>query len=309
MHKIYSFIFIFFIVTTQSINSQNAEPFEKIDFLLKPVSIGDRISHQNKGLINRQLLSIVSDGNYLNNKYAGFAIQPAVDLLEQGKIEGIKNKITAKINVQFQLIHLFNKEIIKVKDITLTGSGDDLQAAVRKSILNIRKTHPGIKKTISAMRQEVIDYYNKNCGQIVEDAELLANLGKWDEAFAVLHSIPSGIKCFNGISTLKLDYHQKWLAIECNSIMAQAQASEALDNYEKALQLYSSISVDAPCFNDAKQSINNIDHKYDEQLKEDYKWLFDFIDEGIEAETAKWNAMNTLFLNWLKNMDEPLIFE
>jgi hypothetical protein len=288
-----------------SLNSQTSP--DKIDLLLAQTQLGKGISVQNRELADRQLLVLFTDSDGMNNKFSAFLVQPSIDLLENGKIEGISNRQTAKFSLQLKLINMFSSEVLAVREVTLTGAGNNLEEATKKTLAGIRRNNPSLAKVTNEFRQSIATYYQNNCTNILETANESANRGDFQEAFSLLQAIPAGTPCFKDVSDKKNGYFQQLQEFQCLNILTKAEAASANNDQHTALNLLSSISANSPCFEKSNEAITALESKVDEQLKQRFDWLFKFYSEGKDAETAKWNAMSALYLNWLKEKNLHLV--
>ena len=279
----------------------------RVDLLLTQATLGKGIPTQSLEQIDRQLLTLLADGESVNSQFSAFLVQPALDLLEEGKIEGMENRQTAKLNLHLKLVNAFTKEVLDARMFTLTGAGASMDDAVKKAVANIRRSNPALTKSMSEFRQKAADFYAKNCAAVTLQADDSARKGNYREAFSILHSVPQGVPCFAEVAAKKEEFFQKLQQYECAANLAKAQAAEAKNDFAGALAILSRFDPAAPCFEEVKKSIAAIEQKVDEQQRVDYEWLFKFYSEGKEAEAAKWNAMSALFMNWLKESGKYLI--
>lgn len=288
----------FFLFTGFSALPLAAQQNSSIAIMLAPTQ-GNAVSSSTRERADRQILSALQAGGSLGGRYSVFIIQPAVDILEQGKIEGIKTQETVRINLQLKLMNTVSAEVLAVEDFKVSGAGNNTNEAINRAMQTIKRDHPALSKIIRSFQQKVTDYYLAQCSQVQNQAEALAGQKKYGEAFSMLHSVPQGIPCFEEVSTKKLEYFQQVQTAECQNQLQRAKTAAAINDYKTALFHLGRIDANAPCFEEAKSLTNSFATQLDQDLQTRYEWLLSFYEEGKAAETARWNAMTALGLQYV----------
>lgn len=286
-----------------------AQETPQIPIMLAQTTFGRDLSYGNRDRIDRQILSALESGDALNNQFSVFVIRPALDILEQGKIEGTKTQQTVKLNLQLKLTNAMTSEVLAVQDVKASGAGNNLDEAVNRALQSIRRDNPALTKAIKTFRQRILEHYQAQCSTVSATATELASQKKYRDAFAVLHAVPQGTPCFQEVAATKLEYFNQVQSAECQNKMSRANAAVAANDFKTALYTLSQIDANAPCFGEAKTAIAAIEPKVDDNLKTNYEWLFSFYREGKAAETARWNAMTALGLLYLTEGKKCVLVE
>jgi len=297
---------LLFVLLTISLSAQEAP---SIPILLSQTTLGKDLSYSSRDRIDRQILSALEVGEGANNQFSVFVIRPALDIFEQGKMEGIKTQLTVKLNLQLKLTNAMTGEVLAVQDVKASGAGNNLDEAVNRALQTMRRDNPALSKAIKTFRQKISDHYIAQCSNVNTSATELASQKKYREAFAMLHSVPQGTPCFQDLAAKKLEYFDLVQTAECQNKMSRANAAVASNDFKTALQILSQIDANAPCFGEAKTAIAAIEPKVDENLKTTYEWLFSFYKEGKAAETARWNAMTAMGLLYLSETKKCVLVE
>lgn len=235
------------------------------------------------------------------SRYSVFGLTPALSLLEEGKIEGVKTLITAKVNVNVKVQNLISSETLGSFDLTLTGSGKTRAEAINKAIQQMRSKKDQISKEIAGFDQKIKSYYDKNCDKIAATAREYVAKKEYQAALAILHGIPAESSCFTAVEAQKNQVFASVQAQECSNFIKRADAFTAANNFVAALQVLSQVDASAPCAAEVTTKIADIETKLDAAQKEQWEWLFKFWSAGAEAEKAKWNAITAIAMNWLRS--------
>ncbi len=254
---------------------------------------GDETEHILTGILAQ---SATASGS----KYSTFALAPVVSLLEEGKIEGVKTLVTAKLNISIRAVNLISSDILGAFDIVVTGSGKNRAEAITKGIQQLRSKKPQMAKSISEIDRKVKDYYDTNCDKIAATATDLVQKKQYQAALALLHGVPATAGCYASLAAQKEQVFKSVQEQQCSNISRQADALIAANNFTGALNLLSQVDASAPCAADVDAKIAVIETKLDAAQKERWEWLFKFWETGAEAEKAKWNAYTAICLNWLR---------
>ena len=277
-----------------------AQDAPNINLLLTQTTLGKGISYSSRDRIDRQILSALG-GDGVNNQFSIFVVQPALDILEEGKIEGVKAQKTVKLKLQLKLSNSLSGEVMGMQDVNASGAGNTLDEAINRAVQSIRRDNPGLTKSLAKFRERIAEYYATQCGAVGTIADEFAAQKKYPEAFATLHAIPQGTPCYEELATKKMAYFTALQTNSCENKMARANAAVAADNFTSALAILSEIDASAPCFAEAKAAVSALESKVDADQQKRYEWLFSFYREGKAAETAQWNAMTALCLAWLRD--------
>lgn len=111
---------LFFALLTFCLSAQEAA---QIPIMLAQTTFGRDLSYGNRDRIDRQILSALESGDAVNNQFSVFVIRPALDILEQGKIEGTKTQQTVKLNLQLKLTNAMTGEVLAVQDVKVSEEG------------------------------------------------------------------------------------------------------------------------------------------------------------------------------------------
>lgn len=281
-------------------NSQDqASP--TIHFALGRVKIESGLSYKHQGRVERQLAPLLSSGaDTYGAPYSVFVLSPVLSLLEQGKIEGIATRVTARVNLQVQVANNLSGEVFYTNDLAFNGAGATLDEAVGKALQGIRPNNPALHKTLEESRAKILDYYTRQCASVQQAAGEKESAGQLAAALSLLHSVPAGTPCFDEVREKKLALFTKIQEQQCRNFLQKADARAAAKDFNGALNWLAQIDSQSPCANDAKQRIADLETKVDDNIRTQNEWLFKFWSAGQEAEKARWNALTGYCMDWLR---------
>lgn len=276
------------------------EQAPQISFALGRARIESGLSNTLQNKVERQLSALLTSGaDTYGAPYAVFVVAPVLSLLDQGKIEGVATRITARVNLQLRVANNVSGEVFHTSDLTLTGAGATLDEAVGKALQGVRPNNPALRRAMEESRVKIREHYTQHCDQVQKAAAEKESAGQFAAALSLLHSIPEGTPCFEAVQAKKTALFAKIQEQECRNLLQKADARVAAKDFAGALHWLAQIDSQSPCAPDAKQRIATVETKVDEQERTRNEWLFKYWSAGQDAEKARWNALTTFCLEWL----------
>ncbi len=304
MKPVLSLIALFFIAQTLLLG-QATTPLQLSYLLTKATAEAPLERKHADEATNILATQLAQNAASTGSKYATFSLQPVLSLLEEGKIEGLKTLITAKLNVNVRVVNLISSETLGAFDVVLAGSGANRSEAMTKAIQQLRNKKALISKELLGFDQNIRAYYDKNCDAIAAKANAFISKNEFAAALALLHGIPSDVACFQTQAALTNQVFTAIQTQQCSTVLRKADAFVAANNFVAALNVLSQVDPAAPCATEASAKITAIEAKVDAAQKEQWEWLFKFWSAGVDAEKAKWNAITAISLGWLRT-NSPL---
>lgn len=299
MNRIF-LLFTFFFVATAFATAQNTPAITQ-SYLISRGTVESPIERKHAEEAEHVLSGILAQSaGTSGSRYSVFSLSPVISLLEEGKVEGVKTLITAKVNISVRVSNLVSSEALGAFDMVVTGSGKNRAEAITKAVQQLRNKKVQVTKEIAGFDQKIKNYYDTNCEKIAATARDHVGKKEFQAALAILHGVPVDAGCYATISTLKSEVFNSVQQQQCSNITRQADAFIAANNFIAALNTLSQIDAAAPCAGEVTARIAAIEAKVDAAQKEQWEWLFKFWATGAEAEKAKWNAYTALCLNWLR---------
>lgn len=138
------------------------------------------------------------------NQYNVFTIKPTISLEEVLQSEGLVRNVSLAKG-ELVLIAANSVDGTEYYSVTIPVQGDvtgGKDKALKALVNNIKVTNPAFTRFIRTSRQKIQDYYAQNCATIVQKAQNLFNLGKYQEALCYLSAISEMLPCYEQASVL-----------------------------------------------------------------------------------------------------------
>ena len=163
-----------------------------------------------------------------------------------------------KIQLHTYSLHLrmeqpFYKQRFGALDIDLKGSGHDVEKAAMDAVRNFNPSGTSVENFIRESISSANDYYQNNINRLIQEADLIAKGGQYDEAIAMLWALPQNTDYSTKINTQLEKVYLMKQNHDCGALLAKAKSAYAIKNYTEALEWISQIDSDSNCHAEALQ--------------------------------------------------------
>lgn len=170
--------------------------------------------------------------------------------------------------------NILTGEIFNSINKTLIGVGDSKELAIMNAISSISTNDTDIANLISGTEQKIINYYNTNGELLLNEAVGYINNHKYEEALAILNSIPKECQAlYKKSSKMRFDAIEKYMKNNSDIMLNDFKATLGTerDNIggfsEKAMAIYRNIPSDSK----AKKEADKIYSEYIKSLNPEAK--------------------------------------
>lgn len=182
----------------------------EIQFTLLKASQGD-ISQSVADALDLRLKQVLTRNTAASaNQYNVFAIEPIFEMTDVLTSEGlIQNVSVAKGELTLMAKNLVDGTMYYSMVIPVKGNAvGDKEKAMKSLVANIKSTDTAFTRFIRNTRQKIQDYYAANCATILQKAQSLYDLKKYQEAISYLSAISDVLPCYEQAAVLQAELAQ-----------------------------------------------------------------------------------------------------
>ena len=182
----------------------------EIQFTLLKASQGD-ISQSVADALDLRLKQVLTRNTAASaNQYNVFAIEPIFEMTDVLTSEGlIQNVSVAKGELTLMAKNLVDGTMYYSMVIPVKGNAvGDKEKAMKSLVANIKSTDTAFTRFIRNTRQKIQDYYAANCATILQKAQSLYDLKKYQEAMSYLSAISDVLPCYEQAAVLQAELAQ-----------------------------------------------------------------------------------------------------
>ena len=147
------------------------------------------------------------------------------------------------------------------------GNGDSEKEALANAVMKVKSNDPQLKKFLTDIHAEIVQFYNENCGAITKKNDNFVANKKYEAAYTSWSRVVEGSTCYDTAQKKKKEVYLKYITEVCNKLIRKAEIDIAKTHYEAALDKLSLVDVDSPCGSKAKQLISSTESKIIAQRK------------------------------------------
>lgn len=163
------------------------------------------ISSEVKEALNLKLKQVFNRNSAAAaNSYNVFVIEPTLELTDIMQTEGMVQEVSvAKGELTLIAKNKIDGTMYYSMTIPVKGSKvGNREKALLAMITNIKTTNTAFTRFIRLSRQKIQDYYAENCSVILQHAQELYDLKRYEEAISYLSAVSDALPCYEQTSVL-----------------------------------------------------------------------------------------------------------
>lgn len=248
----------------------------------------------------------ISGSGYTNE----FLIYPKVEIFNESVVEGMRNMVVIEVEFNLFIQQYSTKKIFSSYSKTIQGSGYTKQKAITNAISKIPTGNKEIKAFILEGKEKILAYYNENCDQILNDSDYLMKSQKFDQAIALLSTIPREAKtCYASVQDKSLEAFNAYQKQNCEKNLLKAKAEISKNNYSNALRFLSYIDVSSPCLKKAESLINEVSLKVDQEEKKEWDLMLKKYNDKQNMEKYRLDSMKEIAKAYYKSKPTSITYK
>ncbi len=200
----------------------------------------------NQTLIQSKLLQIVSRGGISGvGGSPAIVIAPIFALLSESVTATVPAKTMVKYSLTLYIANILTGDVYGTTALDIVGVGDSSELALQNAISGISTSDTKTLTMISEAEQRIIDYFAKNGDRIIMEAHTATKNNKYDEAIALLSSIP--MECgalYDKAQKALVPIYAKNVIIYADRALSQMKSSLAIatpESFAEAMFYYQQI--------------------------------------------------------------------
>ncbi|MBL4662228.1 MAG: hypothetical protein JKY22_01380 [Flavobacteriaceae bacterium] len=242
-------ILILLIIVTHTGIAQDYET--EINSISLSVILPDNsefLTQKSLSKIESKIQHIVASNGISGKGYSNeFLIYPKFEIFDESIIEGMRNLVVIEVEFNLFIQQYSTKRIFSTYSKSLKGSGHTKEKAIANAISKISLSDKKLKEFINNGKTKMLTYYRNNCAQIIGDSDALIKTKKYQQAIALLSSIPrEATECYISIQDKSIEAYNAYQKQMCKQNILKAKSKIANNEFSSALYTLSFIDVSSP---------------------------------------------------------------
>lgn len=151
-----------------------------------------------------------------------------------------------------------------------TITADHVESAISKGIASLAKEQK-LKSFFDQSNQNIAAFYESNCATILNTVKVNIERQEYLKAFDYLRYVPETVTCYKEseriITKIFIDSKEE----NCRKLVQKAHASEAKQDYTKALYYLQFVDPTVTCYSSAADLVNKIESRIDEKTLRNFE--------------------------------------
>lgn len=214
-----------------------------------------------------------------------FVVYPVLTVVESNVVEGGMQNITVTTaELALYVKQVDNNLVFATLSKRLKGSGSNKALSLSNAISQIQVSDADYQRFIAQGKQKILAYYQSKCDDIIRQADAHVRVNAFDQALAVLLSVPEEASgCFSKAQGKAVAIYKAYSNQHCAELMLQAKAQLANNHYEEGLTLLASIDPSANCHAEASGLITKTEAKIDATQRREFNAQLGLEKQRINA--------------------------
>ncbi|MBQ8704286.1 MAG: hypothetical protein IJ524_07940 [Bacteroidales bacterium] len=212
-----------------------------------------------------------------------YVIAPMVNVLQKDVTSTAPAKRMIKYDITFYIADIITGTVFSTYNMHTLGVGESDQRAFTAAFSGLNPKSAEIQQFVKDGQEKIINYYKTNGAKFIQEADMLASQHKYEQAMAILASIPAEAEPHYSESVKKsMTVFGEFLKYNSETTLSMMKAALGMqtDGFNtEAMNYYQMIPAGTSARKEADQLYNNYVKSLDAQQKA--KW---------EREQKEWEA-------------------
>ena len=277
--------------SNEDLDLSNKMTIKLTTFVPNYEGVGESGSKLLKDRLNAAITKIGFGGEGSNPR---FVVGPSINIISQNMTSTAPTKYANTYEINFMVVDVMSETVFNTYKSEFKGVGDSPEKAFISGVRNISFENQQFMDFLLESEKKIVEYFENNCATLLSEADAEAGMRNYDNAFAILKSVPTeAAVCFTEIQTKKMEYFQLSLNTVCNELLAKMKAE--LGNYNdasasgfnpEAMNYYSMIDSKSECYTEAQEEYKNYTAKLKPESKRDWEQKMKVYQDEIDMAKA-----------------------
>ena len=294
MNKLF-FALLIFLTSTFKIFSQNE--VGNIAFSLVMPDEIEGFNESNLARLESKIIQATSNiGIAGKGFYSDFIIYPTINIYDvESHSQSMKNTVSINVDLGIYIKSVADGRIFSNYSKTLVGVGTNETNALNNALNDFDTKGQDVKEFFTNSSKKIVNYFESKCDDFISKADAYSKMGKYDEAIALLMSIPNiSTGCFSKVKAKSIEVYKLHVNKTCNSLILNAKGFQTNGDIESAVKTLCLIESTSDCYKEAKDILNKIDDELKNKEKEDFQRNLKIYENEIELEKLRITAMKEI---------------
>ena len=254
-----------YVLLTGGVSSANAQELALGQDIPIAIAIPPEIEEEFGPAVRTQLESrmtqfATASGMAAVDGMANIVMYPLLLIIDEQRTAGLlENLDVVRLEVSIYVKNVQDGTLYASMSREVVGSGRTREAAVRMAVRQLSGRDPAMREFTADARMRIVEYYERNCDQIIREGRTLAAGGEVQDALALILAVPGeASSCHERANEEAVTLFNRYEATLCAERVRRAEAEMAVDRFIESIDALTGISDTGPCGQRADQLIREI---------------------------------------------------
>lgn len=226
--------------------------------------------------LENKLMRAIAANGYADNGYCDrFVLAAKVDILSKDMVPSTPARISQKLDITFMVGDIIENKVYSTCTVSLAGIGTNETKAFISAFSKVNPNHKELQAMLVEARQKIVAFYADRCDEIIQNAQSLADMQKYDEAIFRLMSVPNVCtECYQKCQSTASAIYSRKIDSEAVALLNQAKAEWMSHSDATGAQIVagiiSQINPKAKIYNDVTVFRQEISSKLEAEAKKEW---------------------------------------
>jgi len=187
--------------------------------------VDEKIPDEAARQLETKLQSALTANGYADKGYTErFVLTAKVDITQKDVTPTTPARISEKMDITLMVGDVVENKLFASVTIQASGIGTNENKAFINAFRNIKGENPKIQQMLNGANTKIMDYYTNHCPEIIQRAQGLVAKQSYDEAIAMLVSVPNVCNdCFTQCQQQAGQVYQQKIDAEATALLEKAR--------------------------------------------------------------------------------------
>ena len=268
--------------------------------------VDEKIPEEAARQLETKLQSALTANGYADNGYIErFVLTAKVDITQKDITPTTPSRISEKMDITLMVGDVVENKIYATVTLQSAGIGINENKAFISAFCNIMGDNPKIQQMLSEAKEKIMDYYTIHCSEIVQCANSLTAVQKYDEAIALLVAVPNVCNdCFSQCQQEAGKVYQQKIDAEATVLLEQAQAawtsSQNASGASKVADIISNINSKCSIYTNVVALRNAVESELQADAKREWNFKMQQYEDNQQLKRSLVDAAKAVGVAWAK---------
>ena len=274
--------------------------------------VDEKIPEEAARQLETKLQSALTANGYADNGYIErFVLTAKVDITQKDITPTTPSRISEKMDITLMVGDVVENKIYATVTLQSAGIGINENKAFISAFCSIMGDNPKIQQMLSEAKEKIMDYYTIHCSEIVQCANSLTAVQKYDEAIALLVAVPNVCNdCFSQCQQEAGKVYQQKIDAEATVLLEQAQAawasSQNASGASKVADIISNINPKCSIYANVVALRNAVESELQADAKREWNFKMQQYEDNQQLKRSLVDAAKAVGVAWAKQQPTPV---